>query len=365
MANEKITLQNLTSDLYQKAHGKEMTLSMFLESQDPSPEGTSLDAFERLMKEAGILTKSITDKNIFSSKVEAFYRTNENKVLFPEYVARTLVQAMTEYPVFKYLVATRTPIDSNTYKAAYMDLDDANNKKATQMRRVTEAAELPVAKLKLGESAINIYKYGRAIEASYEALRRMTLDVFNIHLQEIGVQAADNKVAEILSVVKDGDGNSNAATSYKAKDLDSAFTSSLTRTAWIKFLLKFYPRACNTVVSNEDGLLQILEVLYPAGDVASKMDALLANGLNVAVTLPQNLVTNVTLLYSPHVATINGKVPLYGLNKESAIEEIFELGSTINEADTFIKNQTKIMTVSENSGFRKILKKSSAIMTLE
>ena len=48
------------------------------------------------------------------------------------------------------------------------------------MKRITEAAELPTAKLKLGESAINIYKYGRAIEASYEALRRMTLDVFNI-----------------------------------------------------------------------------------------------------------------------------------------------------------------------------------------
>ena len=33
------------------------------------------------------------------------------------------------------------------------------------MRRVTEAAEPPIAKLKLGESAINIYKYGRAIRS--------------------------------------------------------------------------------------------------------------------------------------------------------------------------------------------------------
>ena len=81
--------------------------------------------------------------------------------------------------------------------------------------------------------------------------------------------------------------------------------------------------------------------------------------------MPQNLVTNVTLLYSPHIEKIGGKVPLYGLNRESAIEEIVELGSTINEADKFIKNQTQLLTVSENSGFRKILKKSSAIMTLE
>ena len=361
----KIALSNLTPDLYRQAHSEAMTLSMFLEGLDPSPEGSKLDAFERLMQEAGIVTSNIPEKNIFSSKVEAFYRTDENKLLFPEYIARTLVQAMVQYPVFQYLVAARTMIDSNVYKAGYLDLDDAKNKKATQMRRVTEAAELPIAKLKLGESAINIYKYGRAIEASYEALRRMSIEVFNIHLQEIGVQAADNKVAEILSIIKDGDGNNNAATSYKASDLDSSFTSALTRTAWIKFLLKFYPRACNTVVSNEDGLLQVLEVLYPASTTAGLMDELLNKGLNVSVSLPQGFVSNITLLYSPHVEKIDGNVAIYGLNRESAIEEIVEVGSTINEVDKFIKNQTEIMTVSENSGFRKILKNSSAIMTLE
>ena len=30
-------------------------------------------------------------------------------------------------------------IDSNVYKATYLDLDDASNKKTTQMRRITEA----------------------------------------------------------------------------------------------------------------------------------------------------------------------------------------------------------------------------------
>jgi hypothetical protein len=317
------------------------------------------------MLDAAIVTNNIPEKNIFSSTVEAFYRTDDNKLLFPEYIARTLVQAMTQYPAFQHLVAARTMIDSNVYKAGYLDLDDAKNKKATEMRRVTEAAELPIAKLKLGESAINIYKYGRAIEASYEALRRMSIEVFNIHLQEIGVQAADNKIAEILAIIKDGDGNNNAATSYKATNLDSSFTSALTRTAWIKFLLQFYPRACNTVVSNEDGLLQILEILYPASASAGMMDELLNKGLNVSVSMPQGFVSNITLLYSPYAEKINGKVPIYGLNKESAIEEIVEVGSTINEVDKFIKNQTEIMTISENSGFRKILKKSSAIMTLE
>ncbi len=361
----KITLDQLNSDLYKQAHSQGMTFSMFLEKENPAPEGSKLDAFERLMKEAGIVTRSLPEKNVFSSTVETFYLTDGNKVLFPEYVARVLVQSMTEFPIMKYLIAARTPIDSNVYKASYLDLDDAANKKQLEMRRVTEAADLPVAKLKLGESAITLYKYGRAVEASYEAVRRMSLDIFNIHIREIGAKAAANKVAEILTVIKDGDGNNNAATSYKAKDLDASFSTALTRTAWIKFLLKFYPFGCDTIVSDEDGLIQILEVLYPKVEVAGKMDELLASGLSIKTVLPQNLVNNVTLLYSPDVKKIGDKVALYGLNRGSAIEEIFELGSTINEADKFIKNQTQLMTISENSGFRKILKKASAILTIE
>lgn len=361
---EKFALNKLTSDMYRQAHSQEMTLSMLLETLDPTPEGGKLDAFERLMKEAGIM-KSVPGKNIFASKVETFYRTEENRILFPEYVARTLVKAMTEFPIMQYLIAARTPIDGSVYKAAYLDLNDASNKKATEMRRVTEAADLPLAKLKLGETAINLYKYGRAIEASYEALRRMSIDLFNIHIQKIGAHAADNKVAEILTVIKDGDGNSNAATKYTATSLDSAFTTALTRTAWIKFLLKFYPYGCDTVISDEDGLIQVLEVLYPKAEVAARMDELLAGGLQTSVNLPQNLIANVTLLYSPHVALVSNKHVLYGLNRGTAIEEIFEVGSTISEADKFIRNQTQIMTVSENSGFRKIFTDTSALLSLE
>lgn len=358
-------LSQLTEDMYREAHSKEMTLSMYLETLDPSPEGSTLDAFERLLKQAGIITQSIPEKNIFASKVEAFYRTNENKLLFPEYIARTLVQAMTEYPVFNYLVASRTPIDSNVYKAAYLDMDDPKNKKATEMRRVTEAADLPTARLRLGETAITLYKYGRAIEASYEAVRRMDINLLNIHIQEIGLHAADNKVAEILNVIRDGDGNNNAAPVHKSSELDSQATNNLTDEAFIRFLLKFYPRKCNTIVSDEDGLVQLIKVLYPTYATARLMDELIARGLNVSVTLGQDLFANVTLLYSPHAKKINNKITYYGINRESAIEEIFEVGSTISEADKFIKNQTQILTVSENSGFRKILKGSSKILTVE
>lgn len=364
MNENKITLKDLDYSLYQKAHSKEMTLSSYLEELDPTPEGGKLDAFERLMKEAGIITQSIPEKNVFASKVDTFYRTDENKVLFPEYVARTLIQSMQEFPLYRYLVANRTPIDSNVYKGSYLDLNDAKNKKALEMRRVTEASDLPVAKLKLGETAITLYKYGRAIEASYEAIRRMSLDLFRRHIGWIAQSAADNKVDEILNVIINGDGNNNAADKIKMKDLDSTATT-LTRTAWIKFLLSFYPNGANTVVANVDGLLQILEVLYPKWEVAGKMDELIKQGLNVQVNLPQGLIVNTTLLYSPKVEKINGKEAIIALDRNNCIEELFEVGSTIQEADKFIKNQTHLLTISENSGFMKMFKDSAKVLTIE
>lgn len=363
---DKITLNNLTPEIYREAHSKGMTLSMFLELSNPTQEGDNLDAFERLMKEAGILTKSIPNKNLFSSTVESFYRTNENKVLFPEYVARTLVQAMTEYPMYQHLVATRTGIEGGVYEASYLDFDDPKNKKATEMRRVTEASDLPKATLKLGSSAIKLYKYGRAVGISYEALRRMSLELFQRHINKIGVEAANNKIAEILSVIKDGDGNSNPAEIVVQTDLGATAGDKLSKETLIRFLLKFYSSGgCNTVIANEDGLLQILEVLYPSGNTAGLADQALTQGLNLSVAMPQNLVTNFTLLYNPNIAKDGGKEVIYGINKDTAIEEVYELNSTIQEADINVINQTKALTVSENSGFRKIFKDSARILKLD
>ena len=363
---EQITLANLTPEIYREAHSQGMTLSMFLELSNPKAEDSNLDAFEQLMKEAGILTKSMPNKNLFASSVEAFYRTDENKVLFPEYVARTLVQSMTEYPLYQHLVATRSGINGGVYEASYLDFGDPKNKKALEMRRVVEATDLPQANLKLGKSAIKLYKYGRAVGISYEALRRMSIELFKMHINKIGIEAANNKVAEILDVIKNGDGNDNAAPIITQTSLGATSAAKLSREVLVKFLLSFYSAGgCNTVIANEAGFMQVLNVLYPSASEAGITDELLTKGLDLSVSMPQNLVTNFTLLYNPNIEKDGGKEVIYGINKNTAIEEVYELGSTIQEADVNVINQTKAMTISENSGFRKLFVDSAKILKMD
>lgn len=361
----KIALQNLNIDTYREAFSNGLTLSSYLEMNDPSPEGSKIDAFGRLLKEGGIITQAIPERNIYPSTGEAFLRTTENKALFPEYTSRVVVNRMREFPLYRYLVASRTPIDGNTYKGAYIDMTEPKNKKAVEHRRITEASDIPLAKITPGKSSVEFYKYGRGLQVSYEVLRRSALDLVRVWLEEVADAAAENKSAEILATIKDGDGNDNAAPTVKSSELVSGKTS-LDREVWVRFLLQFYRNGgANTIVANIDGLLQILAVLYPTVSTAGVMDELLANGLTVSVQMPQNLINTVTLLYSPDIEKIGGKEAIIALNRDRCITELVEVGSLINEADRFIKNQTEIFTVTENSGFMKMTKNSARILTLE
>jgi hypothetical protein len=356
----------LTKDMYDQAKKEHVSLSQLLERLDPTTGESKLTAFERQLKEHNIVTQSIAAKGIYASNVEAFYRTEESRVLFPEFVATTLRESLMAESILPYLIALTTPIDSNAYRTIYCKTTAANTK-AAKRKRVTEAAELPKSKLVTAEQTTNIYKYGNAIEASYEVIRRMRLDLLQLHVRRIGQQAAHDEVLDILDIIKDGDGNDNAATVYKNMTLDtSATTHVLSQNAFISFLLKFFPYKCNTIVANEAGLLQVLNILFPAA-TASHMIALLIGGmaLPARVQMPQGLFSEFVLLYEPQVETVNGHAAIYGLDKRYAIEKVIETGSDISEAAAFISNQTQLLTISENSGFDKVLAEASAILEID
>ena len=135
------------------------------------------------------------------------------------------------------LIGQYTTINSNSYKTFYVDDQPTKQSK----KRITEAAELPKCKLASRTQEVKIYKYGRAIEASYETIRRMQIDMLALHVRRIGMQAAKDKVEEIVTVIKDGDGNSNAAPILKLHDdLDSAATAgTLTAKGFLAFLMEF------------------------------------------------------------------------------------------------------------------------------
>src|SRR5690606_18187285 len=117
------------------------------------------------------------------------------------------------------LIAVRTPVDADTYRSIYLDMSDVST---FRMKRTAEGAEIPGAKLLTQEHTIDLHKYGVRLEASYEVVRRMRIDMLQIHLGQIALRTALDKQAQALAVIVNGDGNNNAAPSVDSTTLDSA-----------------------------------------------------------------------------------------------------------------------------------------------
>ena len=361
--DEKINVQ--AADI-EKAAMEGISLSTYLNNKYADIvkkfEG-ELDAFDIALLSKGIIVKDNLEFGIQSSSMMKFFTTDENKILFPEFMIRQLRQLSGRPSIINELVASTRVITGDAAKQVVLDLTDTpagkKNKQALKKRRIAEGADIPVATLKLGEIAIKIYKYGIGVKATYEVLRRTTIDMFRKQMELVTVQAAYDEVGAVIDVVLNGDGNTNPAEVYNANDLNSeAVEGKLDEVTLVKFLVKQAPFSYDTIIVDEDVYTQICTIL---------MDKNLTNAINPRVNFefPQGLLSNLRVIYSEDLPLSNdSKHQIIGLAKNYAIEKVVEAGSTIQEVSKAIQNQTQLAVMTENAGFAKIDSRASAILKL-
>lgn len=322
-----------------------------------------LDAFDIALLSRGIIVKDNLNLGIQSSSMMKFFTTDENRMLFPEFIIRQLRQISGMPSIINDLVASTRVINGDSAKQIVLDLSNTpagqKNKQALKKRRIAEGANIPVAELKLGETSIKIYKYGIGVKATYEVLRRTTVDMFRKQMELVSVQASYDEVGAVIDVVLNGDGNTNPAVVYKATDLnEDATEGKLDEITLVKFLVKQAPFNFDTLIVDEDVYTQICTIL---------MDKNLTNAINpkVSFEFPQGLLSNLKVIYSKDLGqTTDKKHQIIGLAKNYAIEKTVEAGSTINEVAKTVENQTQIAVLTENAGFNKIDSRASAILVL-
>lgn len=351
----------LSLQLYRQANDKGLTFSHYLETIDPSKEyNDGLDAFERQLQRFNIIPQSIPGKGIWASKVEAFYMSDDGAdvpILFPEYVNRVAREALVQDDILNEMVAIRTPIDSNAYKTIYIDTDS----KLTSKKRVTEGADMPVATMRTSENTIKIYKYGRRLKATYEAIRRMRLDLFALHIQGIMKQAGLDRAADAYTVLKDGDGNSNAATNYNKTDLQTGEASaSLAYTGWLKYMFKYYPYKMTSIIGGIDELIELLTIDAPNIDPLKLIQMLKFGNTVQGGNMAQNIFNDYRIIYLPDATAST----LLGFDKNYSLEMVVEIGSDITETQRLIANQWEEIVISEVNGFGVFLKEARRLLTL-
>ena len=167
----KATLKNESLTTYLNT-----VYSKQVEEFNKNHRDADLDAFDIALLSHGIVVKDDLKFGIESSTMDKFFTTNENRFLFQEFIIRQLRQITTTPSILNYLVASTRVIRGDGARQVVLDLtedtaDGKSNRKALKRRRIAEGAEIPVAELKLGETAIKIYKYGIGVRATYEVLR--------------------------------------------------------------------------------------------------------------------------------------------------------------------------------------------------
>lgn len=132
--------------------------------------------------------------------IEKYFSSDPNaKWLFPDIVRDGVLSGLRHRPIHPRLVASNETSDGNSYQVPYVD--EAANEDEEMVRDVAEGTEIPTSEIKYGDRIIIIGKKGRGIVASYEAMKRMKIDMLRVHLERIGQRIGiqlDDRAADIL-----------------------------------------------------------------------------------------------------------------------------------------------------------------------
>jgi hypothetical protein len=372
-----------------RAYRSGMNFSRWLEKEDPSVEyDDGMDAFERQLALRGITTSTNSERGFYADRLDKFEEFGgAGRALMVEWMARQYRKvssgrsvlssdsaiagsAMSPYfdaaaaraaqmapaiPLAE-LIAMQTQIDSNVYRALYLNDDE----KEYRMVRVGETAEIPGAKLTEGERPIDLYKYGRKLSISYEALRRVPIDTVAFYIARMAMQAEVDKVKTVLAVIVNGDGNAGtAAQVIDMTDLDDAATpGKLTLKAWLAFKLKFRnPYALTHELAQEDAVLQ--QLLLDTGS-ANVPVLTLAGATKFGGFTPMNPALSDNVRYGITDDAPSKKI--VSLDSRFAIEQVTEIGGTIQETMRWINNQTQDLVFTEVEGYAVIDGKAAKIL---
>lgn len=396
----KEMFEGLSLSTYEAAYTQGVSLTRYLENLDPSnrykgEDEEGLDAFGRMVRTAGIITKSDPASGFYADEFGKFNESDSTRALVPEFIARTWrrvanpeTRAQGVYNSAEYglgsiqspwtteagtrgvqltpaiplteIVGITTAIDSDNYRAFYLRDSDVAARDI-RMIRTAEGAEMARSTLHGGEQNVRLHKYGRVLEVTYESLRRMPIDMVQLHVSRMALQSEKDKVVAALDVLINGDGNSGtAATVYNLTTLDPAATAgTLSLLGWINFRMQFEnPYFPTTALSRADVMLQAM--LLNTGEANLPL-AMLPNVVGNFAMTP----INPSLADGVRVGWTNDAPAnkIIAFDRRLALQRLTEIGSDISEVERWTTRQTQTLTLSEVEGYASL--DSAAVKILD
>ena len=202
-----------------------------------------LDAYQRQLKRFDIRVSGPG-----SDLVEKFFQTSDSTALFPEYVSRAVRQGMEQADLLPNLVATVTNIAGMDYRTLSSEPSDDDK----SLKPVAEGAVLPQTTVTTKDHLVHLYKRGRMLVASYEALRFQKLDLLTVALGQIGAGIAAAQLEDAVDVLINGDGSKDGITFASSTPLSYA--------DFLKLWGSLAPYQLNAIAAGTGGIQKLLQI---------------------------------------------------------------------------------------------------------
>ena len=314
MIFEKISVGK---DMFSEAREKGTTLTGLLRASEKFNKESKLSPLEQQLA-----ARSLQLSGAHAALVSDFYKTEDNRILFVEtlneMVRIGISEQLKSFAKLSDISATSTGIKGSLYQSAAVDLDSS---KATS-KRVAESAEFPVVKIAFKDKAVSLYKHGYKIESTYEAIRRMKINVFAVTMKVLGINIGQDKIAHAIDVLINGDGNSNPI---------------------------------KTINAGTVGTLKYEDIVNLEEDFEFFEPTLMLSSRNMRAkyrTLTEYKDKNGPAMPEPPLkikSMPEGKI--IALDNKASLEEVYEIGGSLVEYDKIIDKQIENAVVSEVSGW--------------
>lgn len=216
---------------------------------------------------------------------------------------------------------------------------------------VAELGRVPVKTIRTTQQSVGIFKHGGGYRVSYEFVRRARLDLLTPFQNRMARETERSKVWLATSVLINGDGVNGAAPVVNQSTFDGATVDS--KLHYRGLLGWFLARAkagtpIDTVVGNWDAYLEwLLMFAIPTSDQnVTEANKLARTGFQIG---------GVPILTGVINFALSSAVPdgrLIGFSKGDTLEELIEAGSSIDESERAIQNQSITYVKTENAGYK-------------
>jgi hypothetical protein len=289
-----------------------------------------LAGLEKELAARGISRHDTVEKAFFSSV------NGPNQPLFPVFLASQIIAGQLAGSLVPRLCMTELRITSHVQEKVQI----ADTTASRQLRHIGEGADLPKTSLAKTNGSVSLQKYGRLLEASYEAIRLLHLDLVALQLQRIGRQIGIDETDDLIETAIAGDGNSSTAATNTNVASSGLLTYPDLVSLFQAFGLGYEMRQC---VANDTHLRAMLNMAELKDPLA------FANVFQRTGNLPSALGA------AWHRWTSTGSAS-FGTNKILALDERVAIvclreGDLLEESDNLIDKQLHQRSMSEWVGF--------------